>query len=566
MVSFSPSHGALPLFVLLCFFLASFQPVSAAIHEYKDVELPRDALMFRRSGMYGPDDAPEGKGNPSFIKVDLTLERELPEYHNEPIKVQLAVFDQQVWDKGLGVKIKNKDGIEEHVFCCTPELQSSGFCDEPLTLILQPDVAKGTYVHEVEFLPTEKGSNVTGPVKVDRVFKIPFKGIKYLLFSSCNDFAGLIRINGQTEWKNPFGYLSGELYGFLAFFSRLAGAYIVIGAIWAIACARHWKELMILQNYVTVVLALGMMEMALRYYDFAQFNRSGTRGFALMMMSSIMHTLKQTVSRLLVLVVSMGFGIVKPTLGDSFNTIAGLGGLFFFFVMVQRVYELASHTSAITFMQYVTMLPVAALDLVFFFWILRSLNDIIAQLEAREQGVKLTLYKRFRGVLLFTMLVACAWSLIYSLIVFSGKVNQDWETRWIYDGLFDILYLFILVCIMILWRPTNNSAQFAYARVTTHDADDDEEYGGGLQEEVVEGDAVMVKAPEKLPKPAAGLKQSGTDAVEMTPTTTAAAAATSTQPSAKGDVTASSVNNGVADAENPPVQPKKPKKDKKAKD
>jgi hypothetical protein len=313
---------------------------------------------------------------------------------------------------------------------------------------------------------------------------------------------------------------------------------------------------MLLQNYVTVVLALGMMEMALRYFDFAQFNRFGTRGGGLMFMSSILHTCKQTVSRLLVLVVSMGFGIVKPTLGDAFNTVVGLGGLFFFFSVVQRLYELSSHTSAITFMQYVTMLPVAALDLVFFFWIFRSLTDVIAQLETREQGVKLQLYKRFRVVLITTMITACVWSLTYSVIVVSGKINADWESRWIYDGFFDILYLSVLIAIMVLWRPTNNSAQFAYARVTTRDVDDDdEEYGNGLvEEETGNTDAIKMSqvAPEKPPKPtaipAAASETKGPAASE------AKGPAASTEPTRTTEV-----------EDNGEVKPK-PKKDKKSKD
>ena len=199
--------------------------------------------------------------------------------------------------------------------------------------------------------------------------------------------------------------------------------------------------------------------------------------------AGILHTLKQTVSRLLVLVVSMGFGIVKPSLGDSFYTVAGLGGLFFFFAIVQRIYELSSHTSAITFMQYVTMLPVAALDLVFFLWTFRSLNDVIGQLENREQELKLQLYKRFRLVLVVTMLVASIWSLVYSFIVVSGRINDDWESRWIFDGFFDVLYVLVLIAIMILWRPTNNSTQFAYSRIVAKDVDDDEEYGNGLEEQ-----------------------------------------------------------------------------------
>jgi len=498
--------------------------------------------MFRRSGMYGPDDTPQGEGNPSFIKVDLVLRRENPEYHGEPIIVQLAVFDQEVWDKGLGEKLRNKNGEIEQVYCCTQELVAAKVCDEPMTLILKEDKSEGTYVTNIEFLPDPNDKKKTQEQSKQITFSIPYKGLKYLLFSSCNDMAGQISIDGKTEWKNPYGYLPGELFGFLGFFSHLAAFYIVIGAIWAIACARHWRELMILQNYVTIVLALGMMEMALRYYDFAQFNINGTRGTGLMLSSSVLHTVKQTVSRLLVLVVSMGFGIVKPTLGDSFNTIAGLGGLFFFFAVVQRVYELSSHTSAITFMQYVTMLPVAALDLVFFFWIFRSLSDIIAQLENREQGVKLQLYKRFRIVLIITMLLACGWSLIYSFIVVSGRISADWESRWMFDGFFDVLYVFVLIMIMVLWRPTNNAAQFAYARVRTRDIDDDdEEYGNGLEDEEPE-EAQASAAPK---------------------TAQVAPEKNDVEAAVKEDVPTSTV---VAEEEKKPAPPKKEKKPKVAQD
>jgi len=139
------------------------------------------------------------------------------------------------------------------------------------------------------------------------------------------------------------------------------------------------------------------------------------------------------------------------------------------------VYELASHTSTITFIQYVLLLPVAFLDLVFFFWIVFSINQIIAQLSAREQGVKLELYLRFRRLLFATMLVGSAWSLMYAYIIVTGEIFKDWERRWLFEGFFDVLYLTCLLGIMILWRPTVNSQAFAYHKVVNRGADDDDE-------------------------------------------------------------------------------------------
>ena len=181
--------------------------------------------------------------------------------------------------------------------------------------------------------------------------------------------------------------------------------------------------------------------------------------------------------RLLILVVAMGFGVVKPSLGSTTYRVLALGGFYFFFSATQRVYELSSHTSTITFVQYVLLLPVAFLDLVFFFWTFLSCNQIINQLSSRDQGVKLDLYVRFRRLLFFTMFLGSVWSALYAFLIITGSIFHDWEQRWIFEGFFDLMYLICVLGIMILWRPTSNSQAFAYQRVSTRGHDDiDEEY------------------------------------------------------------------------------------------
>jgi len=209
--------------VLLFVALLAVHEAGASLHDYVNVEFPRDALMFRKSGMYGPNDAPAGEGQSSFIKIDLTLARAEPEYHGESIKAQIAIFDESNWDK-VGIKGKTAEGATETVYCCTSDLVKSGACTEPMTLIFRPDADAGSYLTTVEFPVDPESKERTTKVRAEGRFEIPFKGVKVLLFATCNDLAGTIIINGQTEWKNPYGYLPGELYGFLVrFFGRRAG-------------------------------------------------------------------------------------------------------------------------------------------------------------------------------------------------------------------------------------------------------------------------------------------------------------------------------------------------------
>ena len=52
-----------------------------------------------------------------------------------------------------------------------------------------------------------------------------------------------------------------------------------------------------------------------RYFDFVNFNTSGYRPYLTTLYAVILGCLRKTVSRILVLIVSMGFGVVVPYLG-----------------------------------------------------------------------------------------------------------------------------------------------------------------------------------------------------------------------------------------------------------
>ena len=56
---------------------------------------------------------------------------------------------------------------------------------------------------------------------------------------------------------------------------------------------------------------------------------------------------------------------------------------------------------------------------------------------------------------------------------------QDWKEVWLRDCFWHVLFAWILLVVMIIWRPSSNRSRFAYSLVT--DADDDEvlfEQGG----------------------------------------------------------------------------------------
>ncbi|KAH9330903.1 hypothetical protein KI387_003011, partial [Taxus chinensis] len=70
-----------------------------------------------------------------------------------------------------------------------------------------------------------------------------------------------------------------------------------------------------LQNCVTLVIAWGMFEMKLWNFKYAKFNATRIRPMGITFWMVTFGAVRKTISRLLILVVSMGYGVVRPNIG-----------------------------------------------------------------------------------------------------------------------------------------------------------------------------------------------------------------------------------------------------------
>src|SRR3990167_320809 len=86
---------------------------------------------------------------------------------------------------------------------------------------------------------------------------------------------------------------------------------MVVGCLWMILCAIHWEKLILLQYIISSIIFLGMVESITWYFDFLYYNHHANFHFSAILVGILSSTLKRTSSRVLVLVVSMGFGVVK---------------------------------------------------------------------------------------------------------------------------------------------------------------------------------------------------------------------------------------------------------------
>lgn len=87
-------------------------------------------------------------------------------------------------------------------------------------------------------------------------------------------------------------------------------------------------------------------------------------------------------------------------------------------------------------------------------------------------------------------------------------MNQ-WELLWFDDAFWHILFSFIMLVVIILWRPSANNQRYAYSPLTDGAADSDDEESqailtkSGAKEDLVEREVGKVKKLHKQKQPTA---------------------------------------------------------------
>jgi len=217
-------------------------------------------------------------------------------------------------------------------------------------------------------------------------------GMYTLLFVHCDASlaGGQVAARGKTIWKNSRGYLPGRMAPLLPFYGATSLAFAALAPYWFAQCSRFWREVVPLQSCATLVIALGMLEAATWYFDLAEFNESGVRPRGATFWAATSGALRGAAARVLVLAVAMGHGVVRPALaGLKSARVAGLGAAFFAAAEALEVSEnvgtVSDHSPSPTRRLFL-VLPVAALNAVFVYWIFSSLSKTLNKLKVRSKA------------------------------------------------------------------------------------------------------------------------------------------------------------------------------------
>uniref|UniRef100_A0A336LKK6 CSON009979 protein n=1 Tax=Culicoides sonorensis TaxID=179676 RepID=A0A336LKK6_CULSO len=288
----------------------------------------------------------------------------------------------------------------------------------------------------------------------------------------------------QIEIISPQGYLSAKDWPLLPFYGTMCVVYVILGIIWLTVSFLQWRDLLRIQFWVCAVILLGMLEKAMFFAEYQRVNSNGANKLSVVLFAEWVSCAKRTLARMLVIIVSLGFGIVKPRLGPMLHRVVCVGGLYF----VLACYESYSRITNDE-MYLIASVPLAILDSAICWWIFTSLVQTTRTLRLRRNTVKLALYRHFTNTLIFAV-IASVLFMLYSIKAHRmSECVTDWKNLWLDDAFWHILFSVLLLVIMILWRPTNNNQRYAFTPLLDNPEDEDDEE----EEEQFVSDAYGVK-------------------------------------------------------------------------
>ncbi|CAN2391634.1 Transmembrane protein 87B, partial [Pristimantis euphronides] len=115
----------------------------------------------------------------------------------------------------------------------------------------------------------------------------------------------------SASMKGPHGYISASEWPLMIFYMVMCIMYIVLGLMWFVWSACYWKDLLRIQFWIAAVIFLGMLEKAVFYAEYQNINSTGVSSPGLLIFAELVSAVKRTLARLLVTIVSLGYGIVK---------------------------------------------------------------------------------------------------------------------------------------------------------------------------------------------------------------------------------------------------------------
>ncbi|MCD7461105.1 hypothetical protein HAX54_045165 [Datura stramonium] len=199
----------------------------------------------------------------------------------------------------------------------------------------------------------------------------------------------------------------------------------------------------------------GVVEIIFWYFDYAYFNNTGERPVGLTTWVVTIGATRRTVSRLLILSISMGYNylFVLPLVVSPQRATPLLELIFIASILLNVTEYVGTINDIAGRARVLLVLPDALLDAFLILWIFTSLSKTLEQLRGKE-FCELDIYRQFSNALTITVIASIAWIGYEVYFKATDPFNEWWQGGWIITAFWDILAFGLLCVICYLWAPS----------------------------------------------------------------------------------------------------------------
>ncbi|CAD6506193.1 BgTH12-07120 [Blumeria graminis f. sp. triticale] len=406
------------------------------------------AGMYSRSAWGGTVDP--------YIQVNFSKNNATDE---TDVMASMIVFEWNDYDY-IGIKPTTESPMKEYL--CNEHAISLKYCNETQTgeFILVQNATKLS--RNPIFTQAMNISDPGPPIKYD------IKRTGYYCVGMTPFHPPTLKFAASVEFRNAYGELPGAQIAKLSFYGGITIVYVVVGAFWAFLYVQHRQDILPVQNYITAIIIFLIVEMLMTwgFYDFMNRNGSSLGSKILLIIVAILNAGRNSFSFFLLLIVCMGYGVVKDSLGKTMIYVRWLAGVHFLFSLIYAIISLTLAPESVGPLVLLVILPLAGSLTTFYIWTLNSLNYTMKDLTERKQNVKALMYRKLWWAILASIIVIFGF-FFFNSFTFAARGDPDfvpfhWKTRWfILDGWLNLVYLGDVIFIAYLWRPTENNKRFA---------------------------------------------------------------------------------------------------------
>ncbi|XP_044291403.1 transmembrane protein 87A-like isoform X2 [Varanus komodoensis] len=267
-------------------------------------------------------------------------------------------------------------------------------------------------------------------------------------------------------------YISASEWPLMVFYMVMCVVYVLYGALWLALLACYWRDILRIQFWIGGVILLGMLEKAVFYAEFQSIQSQGVSVQGAVIFAEVLCAVKRMLARVLVIIASLGYGIIKPRLGALLNRVVGVGLMYLVFSVIEAVLRV---TSAQDDLVLLAAIPLAMLDSALCWWILVSLVQTMKLLKLRRNVVKLSLFRHFTNTLIFAVIASVIFIIWTTKTFRLATCQSDWRELWIDDAFWRFLFSIILLVIMFLWRPSANNQRYAFVPLVDEGSEQEDE-------------------------------------------------------------------------------------------